>query len=142
MPLFPDDTASRSPRIVVSGSIAVELDWALAAVQRPEFQRDHPVLERVYGTSAQLVERARSFWGSPEQTSCGGIELMILANQAGLLFSVEADEFLGQLEQACATAPVDLRLASETAADRAAVLARLARLRSSPEVRRQYVALV
>src|SRR5579863_8231026 len=102
MPLFRDDPARRSPRIVVSGSIAVELDWAMAAVQRPDFQRDHPVLDRVYETSPELVHRARTFWGPDERTSCGGgIELMILAHHAGLLFSLDAGEFLAQLEDVC-----------------------------------------
>ena len=76
-------------------------------------------------------------------TSCGGsIEIMILAHHAGLLYSVDPDHFLGQLEQACADAPTDLRLASESEEDRPALIARLSRLRSSPGLRRRYVELV
>src|SRR5580658_8406430 len=140
MPLFHDDAINRSPGLVVSGSIAVELDWALAAVQRPEFQRDHAVLEKVYRRSPRLAERARSLWGQGEVTSCGGsIELMILAHHGGLLSSEDPGELLARLEGLCANAPADLRLASESAEDRSALLARLKRLRSSPEDRHRYV---
>jgi DNA-binding transcriptional ArsR family regulator len=76
-------------------------------------------------------------------TSCGGsIEIMILAHHGGLLFSMDPAQLLGQLEEICADAPVDLRLASETPEDRAALLARLTRLRSSAQVRQRYVELV
>jgi len=143
MPLFHDDPADLSPRVAVGGSIAVELDWALAAVRRPEFQRDHPVLDRVYQESPKLVERARSLWGAGEETSCGGsIEIMILAHHGGVLFSMDPAQLLEQLEAICADAPVELPLASETPEDRAALLARLTRLRSSPQVRQRYVELV
>jgi len=143
MPLFHDDPTSQSPGVVVGGSIAVELDWALAAAGRPDFQRDHPVLDRVYQESPELLERVRSFWGPGEVTSCGGsIEIMILAHHGGLLFCLDAAQFLGQLEEICADGPGDLRLASETAEDRAALLARLSRLRSSGQVRRRYVELL
>jgi DNA-binding transcriptional ArsR family regulator len=67
---------------------------------------------------------------------------MILAHHGGLLSSVEPDELLGQLEAICADAPDDLRLASESSEDRAALLARLARLRASRPVRQRYVELV
>jgi DNA-binding transcriptional ArsR family regulator len=67
---------------------------------------------------------------------------MILAHHGGLLSSVDPDELLGQLEAICADAPGDLRLASESSEDRVALLARLAQLRSSPQVRQRYVELV
>ena len=143
MPLFHEQSSGGPPGVVVSGSVAVELDWAMAASWRPDFKRDHAVLARIYGDSPELGERVRSFWGPKEVTSCGGsIEIMILAHHAGLLYSVDPDHFLGQLEQACADAPTDLRLASESEEDRPALIARLSRLRSSPGLRRRYVELV
>ena len=127
----------------MGGSVAVELDWAMAAAHRPAFRRDHAVLARAYEVSPQLGERVRSFWPEGEATSCGGsVEVMILAHHAGLLFSLDPDELLGGLEAACANAPLELRLASETKEDREALLARLRRLRSSSDVRRRYVELV
>ena len=143
MPLFLDGPASPLPRVVVSGSIAAELDWAMAAAWRPESRRDHAALAKAYEEFPDLGERVRSFWHGSEATSCGGsLEVMILAHHAGLLFSLDAAELLGRLEQACATAPGELRLASETEVDRSALLARLGRLRSSSEHRRRYVQLV
>jgi DNA-binding transcriptional ArsR family regulator len=67
---------------------------------------------------------------------------MILAHHGGVLFSTDPDELLSQLEDLCADAPLDLRLASEDANDRAALLRRLARLRGSADVRRNYADLV
>lgn len=143
MPLFHEDPSEPSPQVVVSGSVAVELDWVLAAAWRPEFARDHAGLARAYERSPELREQVRSFWGPGEATSCGGsIELMILAHHAGLLDCLEPAELLEHLEDACANAPTDLRLASETEEDRLALLARLSRLRTSPGLRRRYVQLV
>ena len=70
------------------------------------------------------------------------MELAILAHHGGILFSLDAEELLGRLEGLCAEAPADLRLASETARDREAMRARLARLRSSADARRAYVELM
>lgn len=143
MPLFLEEPGDRRPEVVVGGSIAVELDWALAAAWRQDFRRDHAVLARVFEGSSPLAERVRSFWEPSEWTTCGGsIELMILAHHGGLLFSLDAQELLGRLEELCANAPLDLSLESETEEDRSALLARLGRLRSSPELRRRYVELV
>jgi DNA-binding transcriptional ArsR family regulator len=70
---------------------------------------------------------------------------MVLAHRGGLLFSTDAEVLLDRLDDLCATAefaPGDLPLLSETPEDRVAVLRRLARLRQSPALRREYVALV
>jgi len=143
MPLFHEGLPDSPPKVVVSGSIAVELDWTMAAAWRAEFKRDHAVLGKAYEESPELGDRVRSFWLPGEVTSCGGsIELMILAHHGGLLFSLDAEELLGRLEELCATAPTDLRLASETPEDRRALLVRLSKLRSSAEARRAYVRLV
>ncbi|HUB69432.1 MAG TPA: metalloregulator ArsR/SmtB family transcription factor [Acidimicrobiales bacterium] len=143
MPLFHEEPPGTLPTVVVSGSIAVELDWTMAAAWRPEFKRDHAVLGKAYEEFPELGQRVRAFWLPDEVTSCGGsIELMILAHHGGLLFSLDPEELLGRLEELCANAPTDLRLASETPADREALLRRLNKLRSSPEARRGYVRLV
>lgn len=143
MPLYREDLANRLPRTLITGSVAVEIEWALATVQRSDFKRDHPVLERVYSQHPELVERARSFWGPGQLPGDGGsIELIVLAHHGGLLACVDPEEFLGRLEALCANAPVELRLASEARDDRKAVLARLERLRTSAPDRRSYVELV
>jgi DNA-binding transcriptional ArsR family regulator len=145
MPFYHEQPASgqRSLSVVVSGSVASELDWVLHAAWRPSFQRDHATLGRIYGESPELGERVRSFWGTDADTECAGsMELGILAHHGGLLFSLDGEELLGRLEALCADAPADLRLASETEEDRAVMRSRLARLRSSPETRGAYVAMV
>lgn len=143
MPLLSDDAGDLEPRALVGGSIAVELDWALGGVFQPPVKREHSVLERVYGRTPALADRVRSFWGPAETTNWGSsIELQLLAHHAGILLSNDPGELLDNLEKLCADAPADLRLASEPATDRAALLARLRKLRSSPAVRRRYVKLV
>ncbi len=145
MPFYHDPTTSAapSPSVMVGGSVASELDWVLHAAFRPDFRRDHATLGEIYTASPRLLERARTFWGEHETTECSGsMEVTILAHHGGLLFCLDADELMGRLEGLCATAPSDLRLASETPDDRVVMRARLARLRSSAETRAAYVELV
>jgi hypothetical protein len=143
MPLIAEDAASPAPKVLVGGSVAVELDWALGVPLRPSSKRDHPALEMVYARSPALAKMVESFWGPDEATSWGSsIELQVMAHHAGMLFSLEAEDLLGHLEQICAAAPTALRLASEPEADRAALLARLHKLRTSASARRRYVNLV
>jgi DNA-binding transcriptional ArsR family regulator len=145
MPFYHEPPAVAQPpvRVVVGGSIATELDWVLLAASEPAFRRDHATLGTLYAESPRLGERVRDFWDTPEATDCeGSMELAILAHHGGILFSLDADELLDRLEGLCADAPADLRLASETPRDREAMRARLARLRSSPDARRAYVALL
>lgn len=144
MPLFLEEPGLPvGPTTVVEGSIAVELDWAWAAAWRGDFRRDHALLDHAYTVHPSLGDRIRSFWAPSELVSCGGsIELMVLADHGGLLYSLDAEAFLDALEELCATAPVDLSLGSETESDRAALLARLNRLRQSAQLRRAYVELV
>jgi DNA-binding transcriptional ArsR family regulator len=138
-----EDTDERRPDVAVAGSIAVELDWVLHAAWQPSFRRDHATLGRIYEETPRLGERVRTLWGDLETTDCGGsMELAVLAHHGGMLFTLEAEELLGRLEDLCAAAPVDLPLASETEDDRLAVRNRLARLRASPEARRAYVETV
>ncbi len=135
MPLFYGD-ASGPPGISVHGSVAVELEWALASAWRLEFQRDHPSLARLYSGSPSLAERVMEFWPKDAVTSCGGsIELIALAHHVGLLACTEPAQLLANLDKACSDAPLDLPLRSETEADQAALRNRLARLRGSAKLR-------
>ena len=135
------------PVVVVRPSIAVELEWVLAAAALPDDRRDNPVLVELYGERPDLAERVRTFWGPARPrsgTGCDGhhLELLVLAHHGGLLYSDDADELLGRLEGLCTSAPTDLPLPSESERDRAETLERLTRLRHSRALRRQYVALV
>lgn len=145
MPLAPADSpAGPALRVGVHASVAVELEWALAAGQRADF-RDHPTLSALYDGDPALQERVRAMWGDDTALDCCGVpELVILAQRAGLLLSDDADALIGRLD-AAATLPLDedeYPMTSETAEDRRVVLTRLARLRRSATLRRDYVALV
>lgn len=145
MPVLFDDEEQvvPAPRVQVGGSIAVELDWAMHAAWNARVREQQPPLMRLYADRSDLEDRVRSFWRSDESALwSGAMELTILAHRGGLLFSLDAEALLGRLEELCATGPVDLPLASESEADRAAILRRLERLRSSAEARRSYVDLV
>jgi DNA-binding transcriptional ArsR family regulator len=123
--------------------LAVELTWALGAAASPEHRRQHPALEQLYEASPELRHEVATFWAGANH--CQGPcfeELAILAHHGGLLFSLDPQVLFSQMDQLCATAPVELRLASEFEAERAALLSRLRHLRSSAEMRGRYVAMV
>jgi DNA-binding transcriptional ArsR family regulator len=135
------------PRVVIRPSIAVELEWVLAAAARPEKRADNAILVGLYAAHPGLAERVRDFWGvGPPRlgVGCEGhhLELLVLANHGGLLYGDDGDALVARLETLCATAPLDLPLPSEAARDRTEVLDRLAQLRKSRALRRRYVALV
>src|SRR5271155_1389589 len=147
MPLIHADLpSSKTPRVSVRPSVAIEIEWALASGEREDYRRDHPVLAEVYDSRPELRARVESMWGPGEEMSCGGfMELMVLAHDGGLLFSTDADELLGRLGPLCAASPTrpdGLPLLSETAEDRRVILLRLERLRESAERRGEYVELV
>jgi DNA-binding transcriptional ArsR family regulator len=133
--------------VSISASAAIEIEWALASGEKDDFRRDHPGLDAVYAGHPSLETRVRSLWGPDELITGDGhfLELMVLAHHGGLLFSTDADALIDQLDALCTTVRMtaaDLPLFSETEESRAAVLARLARLATDPELRGRYVALV
>jgi DNA-binding transcriptional ArsR family regulator len=139
-----DDAQTNTPNIGIHPSIAVEIEWALAAAFHPEYRQDHPALARLYDQNPALGDRVRAFWDAPDTAvSCGGFpELVVLAQHGGLLFTTDADLLISRLEDLAETAPIDMTLTSETDEDRAAILARLRHLRSSADRRRRYSQLV
>ena len=138
--------SSDGPRITVSSSVAIEIEWALASGEREDYQRDHSTIGAIYEQHGDLQDRVRAMWGPGERVSCGGfLELMVVAHHGGLLFSTDADALLDGLDELCLTVPAssdDLPLLSENPDDRDAVLLRLARLKESSDLRHRYVALV
>ncbi len=144
MPLIYDTSPPpKGPPVVVQASIAVELEWALASAEQPDYRRDHAALAEVYDTTPELAARVGSFWADELAMSCRGfMELLILAHRGGLLFSTDAAQLLERLDDLCLTPPQELVLASETRSDRAAILSRLEQLRSSETRRRAWVQLL
>jgi DNA-binding transcriptional ArsR family regulator len=125
--------------ITIGPSIAVELSWALLAARRDQLCATHPVLEAVYRGPNGLEQRVRSFWA--DGVADFG-ELLVLADQARLVASVEIEELLAGIAKAATISPGELPLASETEADRQVFLRRLDRLRRSARLRRDYVQLL
>lgn len=138
--------SSDGPRISVSSSVAIEIEWALASGERDDFQKDHSILGAIYERHGDLQDRVRAMWGPGERVSCGGfLELMVVAHHGGLLFSTDADTLIDRLDELCLTVPgtsEDLPLLSENPEDRDAVWLRLARLKESSDLRQRYIALV
>jgi DNA-binding transcriptional ArsR family regulator len=132
----------------VQPSIAIEIEWVLLSAVREAFRQDNAPVAAIYERDPELLERARALWEPEEATSWGGggfLELIVLAHHGGLLFSTDADRLLDQLDGLCQTVTVDpehLPLHSEVEEDRATVVQRLTRLRSSADLRHRYVALV
>ena len=127
------------PTITVGPSIAVELAWVLLATRRDQLCVTHPGLETLYRSPNGLRARVLSFWG--DDVGDFG-EQLILADQAGVLGSLEIEELLAGISGAATHSPKELPLRSEDEADRAVFLQRLDRLRRSSKLRRDYVALL
>src|SRR5215472_4184458 len=100
MPIIEADSPSaKTFNVSARGSIAVELEWALAAAGRDEWQRDHPTLGAVYEAQPELLERVKGMWG-PDVMSCF-MELMVLAHRGGHLLSEDAEALLEDLPVLC-----------------------------------------
>lgn len=131
------------PRLTARGSVAVEIDWALSAALRRDPAVTRPELEDLYHRQPGLAEDVAGLWDGEEQLSYPGfLELSILAFAGDLLFSLDSDALLRDLEALCARDPGRLTLASETTEDRRRVLHRLEVLRTSTRRRRHYVDVV
>ncbi len=138
--------ARRQPPVSIQPSAAVELEWALGSAGREDFRADHAVLDRVYRSHPDLMERVVSYWSPDEAMSCFGFfELLILAHSGGLLFTADADLLVDRLDELCRRDVFQIDtypLLAETEEDAAAIRDRLVVLRESPERRGAYVALV
>jgi ArsR family transcriptional regulator len=138
-----DDRHLDAPRMLVAGSVAVELEWLLTSATRPEFQADHPALADLYSRRPDLAERIGTFWTEDRRTSCGGFEeIVVLASHGGQLLNNDGDRFTDSVDEMARHAPTHPPLESELPNDRAALLARLAQLRRSARVRAAYVSLL
>lgn len=136
------DAETVEPRLGVHGSIAVEIDWALSAAHRSS-KSTPSVLEALYRDDPDLAHRVRTLWGPGETlTYPGYLELSVLAWAGGLLFSLDAEEFLSRLGELARSLPEDLPLESEKPEDRMALLRRLHVLRTSAKRRAAYTDVV
>lgn len=138
MPLYHEER--RQPEVSVHPSVALEMDWVLSTAHTLP-RAGSPVLEAVYGQHPELAEAVRGLWGEEESLSYPGyLEISVLAQRAGLLFSTDSDELLGALDAAGRAGGADLPFLSETPADRDRLRTRLEVLRRSSARRRRYIA--
>ena len=146
MPMVQDEPqAAPAPRVAVHGSIAIELEWVLAAAGREQWKLDHPTLEAVYGAHPDLVQRVAGIWTDPQSESCCFMEMAVLGYRGGHLFTLDADAFIDDLERMCSLPAPDadeFPLQSEHGDDREAILRRLELLREDAELRQRYVTLM
>ncbi len=126
---------SRPPVTVLGPSLALDLSWAGYAADYAPLRAMHPVLDRLYADRDDLAGRLRELWG--DGPTCFP-ELAVLAHHAGALEVTGFAELRAAAEAALPSVPGDLPLRSETPADRAAILSRLAQLRDAPARRRRY----
>jgi ArsR family transcriptional regulator len=123
-----DTVPDGRPR-VLGPSLALDLDWAVHAASSEYLREIHPVLRRTYEGDPALAARVGGFWA--DGISCLP-EMDVLAHHARALEVTELDELLTAVESGLRTiAPETLGLASETPADRDAIIARLGTLKSS-----------
>src|ERR1700728_3577670 len=142
MRMFTEEPETGRPVLTAQPSIAMEIDWAVAAAQRVD-PRTQPALYDFYNQNPDIAEHARHLWGPKETlTYPGYLELSAVAYGGGLLFNTDSDLFLSRLEEMCLSAPEGLAFSAETPHDKARLLRRLHLLRTDAGVRRRYVEIV
>jgi DNA-binding transcriptional ArsR family regulator len=143
MPSLDDAAAAPpDPRITVRASAPVELCWALHAALKREFRDGHPALAALYDEHPELLERASSFWDDDASPGLGFLELLVLAHAGDELFALDLGGLLARLDGLASKTQPHLSLKSESATDRRVVRDRLARLRRSARLRRDYADLL
>ncbi len=134
MPMISE--GAEAPRVEVRASAPLELMWIV---------HDCEAGHELEGTLASLEELRRSlgaqlkaFWGDGVR---GVAEAVVLAERSGTLFDLDLDRFFARLDEA---ALVDSRpsLLSEPVHERRLIHARLERLRTEPDLRDSYRALL
>lgn len=133
MTLPPANQATRPVHFAVRRSLALELAWASYFY---EDESAFPIRERLYASSPALKERLRDFWDGKEACFT---EVVILANQAGVLFETDPDRLWAGLAEAAAARPRPERLASESPEDQILFQSRIQRLSESAEFRARWL---
>src|SRR5438309_1576707 len=139
MPVLEDPPLARRAPILVEPSPAMELFGAVLVLRTGRKAPPHPFFDPDNPKAAELGRRARELW--PGEMHCPS-ELLIVAQAGGLLFEQDGDKLLAGLPDALQRVIEEPALESETAQDRAVLLARLDALRRKPSVRRRWLALL
>ncbi len=149
------ETRATTRSVTASPSLASDLSWLLLTAASPSVRARY--LEQVdanpppasmcggaamvFNDRPDLAERVRTFWNEGDgETSFS--EMHILAYYSGALYSTDPDELWAALEQAVATVPLDLDVASESPEELEIYSDRFRRLKESPALVQSYLALL
>lgn len=124
---------SRPVRYSVRSSLALELAWASYLY---DDESNFPVREQLYASVPDLKERLNAFWDGKEACFT---EVVILANQGGVLFEPDPGRLWAGLAQAAAAPPQPEKLASESPEDQILFQSRIERLHADPELRARWL---
>ena len=135
MPILRDGPESTA--ITVAPSAALELMWVMHNCEA------HHMLTGPLATLEHIREELRpelqAFWNDGIR---GFEEIVILAQRAGALQSLDLDDFLASLDRTAATPAPMASLLCESPRERAAFAVRLERLSTDVNLRARYVALM
>lgn len=123
--------------VQVTPSAAIELMWVLHGLGA-----DHPLrgpFSTLEAARLEIGPAVGAFWGDGVR---GFTEEVVLAQRCGALLDPDLAGFFDSLGAACAARGAAPSLLSETASERAAVRARLERLRADLDLRSGYVSLL
>jgi DNA-binding transcriptional ArsR family regulator len=127
---------AEAPRIEVRASAPLELMWIVHDCEaHHELSGPLSSLEELRG---RMGDRFRSFWGDGVR---GFTEAVVLAERSGTLYDLDLDRFFSGLDTAAAVTRAP-SLLSEPQAERRLMHARLERLRTDPDLRADYKALL
>lgn len=134
---------THGPRVAVSG--VMELNFALFTVEcltRPPRYGAYPCApwaQSALTSDPGTLNRVAAFWGDGHAEWA---ESLILAHRGGMLLDESPDAFLENLDRLIMLTPDVPPLPSESPEVRDLLVARIARLRDSQDLRRQYAGLL
>jgi diguanylate cyclase (GGDEF)-like protein/PAS domain S-box-containing protein len=120
-------------------SAACEIFWALERIERNYKKIRQPRLDLPSRIPAAVQRRTAEFWSDGVS---GFMELLVLADWAGVLFGTEPDEVLGIIDKQAVTGGPAPAFASELPEERTQLHRRLERLAGDGRVRRRYSEMI
>jgi diguanylate cyclase (GGDEF)-like protein/PAS domain S-box-containing protein len=120
-------------------SAACEIFWGLERIERNYKKIRQPRLELPGRIPAAVQRRTAEFWSDGVS---GFMELLVLADWAGVLFGTDPDEVLGIVEEQAVTGGPAPAFASELPEERAQLHRRLERLASDSRTRKRYAEMI
>jgi len=133
--------AGTRPDFQGSPSLACDLGWVLSVAAKPQNVKKGQRRAMAFAGREELAERVRDFWDDGPDDTCM-TEMQALAHHAGAISETDPETLWAAVGRAVDTIPLDLGLESEYPQDRDRFLHRLARLKDSPELVRQYLDLL